>query len=233
MARIVLISDIHGNLVDIPPCDLLLIAGDLVPKSLNLDKQLSWFDTTFRYWLRSLPAKNIVGIAGNHDFLFQERPSSVPDLPWHYLQDSSIEVAGFKIYGTPWQRPFHDWAFNAKEDQLREIFAKIPDDTDIVVSHSPPFGIGDGALRSLGIFENAGSSSLMARILEVKPILHVFGHIHEGRGQYDVDGIKFVNAAIVGQGCVHPPTVLEIVPRCVSITIGGKDDLRNETSDDC
>ena len=54
------VSDLHGQLPDIPKCDLLLIAGDVCPvTNHSLDFQEHWLDTEFRWWLKKIPAKKI------------------------------------------------------------------------------------------------------------------------------------------------------------------------------
>lgn len=63
------IADQHGYLPTIEPCDLLLIAGDICPDDFvrpDSPDHLHWLDSTFRDWLRGVPAQRIVGIAGNH-----------------------------------------------------------------------------------------------------------------------------------------------------------------------
>jgi len=41
---------------------------------------------------------------------------------------------GYKIYGTPWQPEYHDWAFNLPRDEsLQNIWKAIPSDTEILV----------------------------------------------------------------------------------------------------
>jgi predicted phosphohydrolase len=76
--KIIAVSDLHGALPTIPPCDLLLIAGDVAPTmNHSLRFQADWLDTDFRFWLESLPAQKIVFIAGNHDLVFQQEPSLV------------------------------------------------------------------------------------------------------------------------------------------------------------
>src|SRR2546423_393204 len=89
--RIVAMSDLHGYLPEaVPECDLLLLAGDVAPATNHgIPFQAGWLDQHFRRWLRRLPARKIVGIAGNHDLIFDHEPQRVPhDLPWTYLQDS-------------------------------------------------------------------------------------------------------------------------------------------------
>jgi Icc-related predicted phosphoesterase len=196
--KIVAISDLHGTLPQIPPCDLLLIGGDICPIS-NHDPlfQASWLQVDFRQWLATLAARKMVYIAGNHDFVFEQLPQLVPrDLPATYLQDQRLEWEGLRIWGTPWQPWFHDWAFNLYESDLEKKWARIPDDTDIVVVHGPPFGYGDGVPKRDGI-RRTGSPSLLKRIREVGPKLAVFGHIHEGRGEWQIGRTVLANVTIL------------------------------------
>ena len=155
--KIVAVSDIHGCLPDIPECDLLLIAGDITPADDHrLQRQFSWLNVQFREWLLSVPARKIVGIAGNHDFIFQTNPKSVADLPWVYLQDSGIDWEGVKIWGSPWQPVFHNWAFNAEDYKRQTAWSMIPDDTNILVLHGPPYGYGDFVDNGYGNRGNVG-----------------------------------------------------------------------------
>ena len=144
--RICCAADLHGTLPEIPPCDLLLLAGDLVPLGAHAPRDgRRWLDGTFRAWLDALPARTrVVGVAGNHDFVFQEGEVAFdPPLRWTYLQDSEATVAGLRIWGTPWQPRFFDWAFNLDEPELAEKWAAIPDGLDVLLLHGPPFGYGD------------------------------------------------------------------------------------------
>lgn len=188
--RIVATSDLHGYLPVIPECDLLLIGGDLCPDG-DAVQQARWLDTSFRQWLRDVPAVETVAVAGNHDFLFENSPEMVPDLQWHYLQDSSVELFNLKIWGTPWQPVFYDWAFNLTEPELAEKWRLIPQDTDILLLHGPPYGFGDK--NSQG--ELTGSPSLTRRIELVQPKLVVCGHIHEARGEYRIRQSRIINAS--------------------------------------
>lgn len=215
LLKIAALSDLHGCLpADMPECDLLLLGGDLTPLSNhNPVYQAEWLDTTFRYWLRQLPARKIIGIAGNHDFVFEQIPQLVPrDLPWTYLQDSGTVWEGWRIWGTPWQPWFFDWAFNGDERLLQRKWALIPRDTDILVVHGPPYGYGDGVPEGEGKVRRCGCRHLLARIETIKPKLVVFGHIHEGRGQWQIGPSLVVNASLQDGGYrpVHPPWVGEL-----------------------
>ncbi|KAG4078701.1 hypothetical protein HA402_015291 [Bradysia odoriphaga] len=61
-----------------------------------------------------------------------------------YLEDESIELFGLKIYGTPWQPEFCNWAFNVpRGEQCLAKWNQIPDGIDILITHTPPVGHGD------------------------------------------------------------------------------------------
>ncbi len=171
--------------------------------------------------LSDLPHEHIVIIAGNHDWLwdnnaprsfrgkslyhFYSKAQILAKFPRiTYLEDSSTEVMGWKIYGSPWQPWFHDWAFNfpfaqnmGAETQAKRTWAKIPDDTEILVTHCPPEGILDMSWDG-----RLGDRHLRRRVTQLDKLrLHVFGHNHEaaGKEEYEAeDGTKltFVNAAI-------------------------------------
>src|SRR5262245_55965705 len=156
--KIVAVSDLHGVLPEVPACDLLLLAGDLTPvENHKLDFQARWLGGEFRAWLERVPAREVVGVAGNHDFIFQRMPQAVPpDLPWTYLQDELTEWEGLRIYGSPWQPWFYDWAFNLYEPDLKPKWDLIPAGTDILVLHGPPWGYGDGVPEASGAVRRCG-----------------------------------------------------------------------------
>lgn len=185
-------SDLHGYLPRVPTCDLLLLGGDLCP-DVPVIEQARWLDREFRKWLKEVPAEAIAGVAGNHDWVFQERPDLVPVLPWEYLQDSGVTLCGLKIWGSPWQPVFFDWAFNLEEKELEKKWALIPERTDILLLHGPPLGHGDRNMRGT----HTGSPSLTKRIIEVQPRLVICGHIHEARGKYRISESIVANVSQV------------------------------------
>jgi Icc-related predicted phosphoesterase len=195
--KIVAVSDLHGFLPDVPRCDLLLLAGDLCPvTNHNIDFQANWVLGTFRTWLERQPAAKIVMVAGNHDFVFQYRRNWLgADFPAVYLEDSGVEHAGLHIWGSPWQPVFFDWAFNLTEPELARKWARIPENTDILVVHGPPRGYGDLTARQ----EHVGSPSLAERIAAIRLKLAVFGHIHPARGVYRMGETLLANVSLVDE----------------------------------
>jgi len=191
MLTIVCVSDTHGRHreLTVPPGDVFLFAGDL--SNHGQPDDVSDFDD----WLGTLPHPHKIIICGNHDFLFERDPADAQRRITNaiYLQDSGVEIAGLKVWGSPWQPRFFDWAFNL--DRGPDIAAKwalIPNDTDILITHGPPACILDMTRRG----DPAGCVDLLSRVEELKPKLHLFGHIHEAAGIVETPHTLFVNASI-------------------------------------
>ena len=206
--RICCTSDLHGFLPDIPDCELLLLAGDYNP---HTEGQKWWMRDTFLPWLEGIAARGIpvIGVAGNHDYIFEAKYRHLLcQLPWTYLEDSGTEFRGLKIWGSPWQPRFYDWAFNLDEPELRQKWSLIPEDTDILVLHGPPMGFGD----TNDCHQRIGSPGLTARILEVQPKLVVCGHNHRGYGQYAYSGGIVVNCALMNDSYrpTNQPVVIDL-----------------------
>jgi Icc-related predicted phosphoesterase len=184
--RVAAISDLHGFLPDVPACDVLLIAGDVCPvEDHDPGFQRRWLAGPFAEWLRSADAGEIVGIAGNHDFVAEEDPELMRSLPWTYLCDETTRVDDLRIHGSPWTVTFMEWAFMKDEDELVATWGSIPRDVDVLITHGPPHGYGDVAVHGLHV----GSETLVARLPELEHLrLHAFGHIHEGAGSRDTLG---------------------------------------------
>lgn len=196
MTRIVAISDTHNkhSQVVVPECDILIHAGDfsMGGRASEVKSFLDWFSVQ--------PAKHLVLIAGNHDLSFENSPEFktrilgfYPNI--NYLEDSAITLEGLKIYGSPFQPEFGNWAFNLPRGKaLRDKWAQIPDDTNILVTHGPPMGILD-TVSFDGL--QVGCLDLLERIDKLSIRLHVFGHIHENHGRVKAKNTIFSNVAIV------------------------------------
>jgi Icc-related predicted phosphoesterase len=209
--RAAAISDLHGFLPDVPPCDLLLIAGDVCPvEDHDLDFQRRWLAGPFSDWLDRLDAGEIVGIAGNHDFIAEADPGLMRSLPWTYLCDESIDVDGVRVHGSPWTPTFMAWAFMHDEEDLAAVWAGIPDEVDVLVTHGPPLGHGDLAVHGVHV----GSGKLAERLAQLDRLrLHAFGHIHEAGGSRDtLDGATIANVSYVDFDYrpAHPAAVFEL-----------------------
>lgn len=188
--RIVCISDTHRQhrRIQVPDGDVLIHAGDFCGRGTLAEVE------DFNKWLGTLPHAECIVIAGNHDLPFEEAPEAARELITYatYLEDSGIEIDGIRFWGSPWQPEFFNWAFNLpRGPALAEKWAMIPDGTDVVITHGPPYGYGDLCFDGMTV----GCADLLAALDRCGARLHVSGHIHEGYGVYERAGMKIVNAS--------------------------------------
>ena len=216
MSRIVCISDTHNcnEQIIVPDGDILIHAGDATINGTEPEVE------DFLNWYSNLPHRHKIFVAGNHDWLFETNNRFARLLTANsgviYLQDSFVEIENLKIYGSPYQPRFFDWAFNLNRGaELAEKWKLIPNDVDILITHGPPHGIRDEVPRASWV-ENTGCEELMKKIEEIvcfgKLKLHVFGHIHCGYGQTEQAGVKFVNASNCDEEYkpTQPPIVIDL-----------------------
>lgn len=205
--KIVFLSDTHGRHkgVKVPDGDLLIHAGDLSNKGLPNELQ------DFFSWFSGLPHPHKVLTSGNHDYLAEKNPIAFKELiPDNcvYLEDSGATVAGIKIWGSPITPWFYDWAFNRQRGpDIARHWELIPEGTELLITHGPPFGILDRTARG----KLAGCEDLLNRISIVQPKIHVFGHIHEAYGQLKQGNTHFINASILNlqYQIAHAPVVVD------------------------
>ena len=212
--RIVAVADTHlftDDLV-VPDGDVLVHAGDLC-RAGNLDEL-----ALAAAWLRSLPHRHKVVVAGNHDWAFARMPHHARALlsDCIYLEDSEATIAGVRFYGSPWQPEFNDWAFNLPRGRaLADVWAKIPHNIDVLVTHGPPAGFGDRYGNRIGC------EDLLRRVREVTPRLHLFGHVHQDGGFWQDGGIAFAN--VTTWECERAPTVIDIGETIEPVHIPARD----------
>lgn len=154
----------------------------------------------FLEWFSNLPFEHKIMIAGNHDFAFEDRSSLMRTILQEeypgiiYLEDSGVEIDGYKIWGSPVTPTFHNWAFNRDKKDIKNHWDAIPDDTDILLTHGPPYEILDMTYSGL----NVGCPLLSERIQNLPNLkIHAFGHIHEANGLSLKNEIIYINSSIV------------------------------------
>lgn len=190
-----------------PKADAVIHAGDMTyrgEKSEVLD---------FLAWFGALPYRYKIFIAGNHDFYFEKQPPDViqKTLPRGviYLNDSGITIEGIQIWGSPVTPWFFNWAFNRQRGpSINNHWKKIPEHTDILVTHGPAFGLLDTVLNG----RNTGDKDLYKRITAVKPKVHICGHIHEAYGMTVKEGTRYINACVLNESyeLVNKPVLFEL-----------------------
>lgn len=206
--RITFISDTHTKhnqvTANLPGGDLIIHSGDMSSMGYKHEIQqfLKWFNGLDNYTHK-------IFIAGNHDWGFQNDPEMCQEqLEFYnkvtYLQDNLTVIGedyetSVKVYGSPWQPEFYNWAFNLPRMgwELEQKWGDIPENTDILITHGPAWGHLD-TVKSNPTF-NLGCELLRERIDNIKPKIHVCGHIHTGYG-YKFDGhTHFFNVAVLDE----------------------------------
>lgn len=222
--KIVSISDTHTchNEFKIPTGDLLIHSGDFT--SIGREQEV----INFIDWFQNQPHKYKIFIAGNHDKCFDPKfndksfnltkPEWLQDIlnnlknNTFYLEDSAVEIEEINIYGSPWTPWFHGdyWAFNKhRGDIIGDIWNKIPKQTDILITHGPPYGILDYIPSQR---KRVGCEQLTNRIRSSNIKLHFFGHIHESYGKIvDHENRMFVNSSILNEfyDVINKPIIID------------------------
>jgi Icc-related predicted phosphoesterase len=206
--RIVCISDTHGlhrNLT-LPHADILIHAGDFLFCG-TFAKEIDDFDD----WLGGLPIKHKIVVAGNHDGIFESKPKKARKHLTNaiFLENSSTMVEGLRFWGCP-ITPVPPYMAFAVEPGVasRKFWDRIPTDTDVLVTHGPPFGILD---KENILASHMGCHELTKAVLRIKPRLHVFGHVHGGYGrETGPNGTEFVNSASMNGRGLNQPIIVEL-----------------------
>jgi predicted phosphohydrolase len=207
--KITAISDTHSKHThisgDLPGGDILIHAGDFMNSGWNEMEAIlffKWFDAIDNYDTK-------IFIAGNHDRWAQNNSEEFKGIlsgykTIEYLQDDRVDLwdqedQQLVIYGSPWQPEFFNWAFNLPRhgEEMKARWDAIPNDTDILITHGPPFGYLDipGGQSTLRV----GCEMLRERVEAFKPKIHVFGHIHGSAGYYFNGHTHFINAAVLNE----------------------------------
>jgi 3',5'-cyclic AMP phosphodiesterase CpdA len=203
------------DLNPLPEGDVLIHAGDCtnIGKPNEVKEFIEWF-----MGIKGFDSK--IFIAGNHDWAFENHryPHHRGDFEWYYhlmneenlsqLDVTYLEDSGFtidssefskpiKFWGSPWQPEFYNWAFNLPRsgDELKKYWDMIPEDTDVLITHGPPSEIKDFVNNWRQPVRNVGCELLRFRVEQIKPLVHVFGHIHEAYGVERNEETLYVNAS--------------------------------------
>lgn len=216
--KITMISDTHNKHKqlsgDLPGGELLLHAGDIssMGHKHEIESFLTWFDKIDNYDTK-------VFIAGNHDWGFQTKPDQCRGLltgykTVDYLEDEEMVLyfdgpngdrpeENVRIYGSPWQPEFYNWAFNLPRNGpgLQHKWNMIPENTDILITHGPAWGFVDDVEGRRG--QHLGCELLAERIKEIKPKIHLCGHIHTGGGHYFDGHTHYFNASVLNEQYIY------------------------------
>ena len=190
--KVCAVSDLHGDLIDIKPCDLVLICGDSVPLNVqsSTNRTKKWYKEKFTKWAENLPCEKVIFIAGNHELGFKGH-----QIIYESLFPTSNKITylchkeyvfthngkDYRIFGTPYCKKFGNWAFMYPDDVLKQIFNEIPEGLDILITHDQPYEYGDILLQEdcpWADGNHIGNKPLLEAILEKQPRFQFNGHLH-------------------------------------------------------
>lgn len=208
--KILFVSDTHGQhrkLKNLPKANMLIHAGDISKRGEDHEIE------DFIHWFTKQEFEHKIFIAGNHDFYFEDvtirQIQRMLSPNTHYLCDSGVTIDGVNFWGSPITPTFFNWAFN--RDRGRNIlkhWEKIPLDTDVLITHGPPYGILDYTMSKM----NVGCEELLKKVKLIKPQYHLFGHIHEAYGVYNDESTTYMNGSILDEDYIiaNEPILFEI-----------------------
>lgn len=197
--NLTILSDTHGKHNNIN-CkggkgDVLIHGGDI---TMNGGKEAI---IDFIEWFVKQPHEHKIFIAGNHDWDFERQLGWVSNIVGStnliYLENSSVIIDGVKFWGSPITPTFHNWAFNRdRGPEIRKYWDKIPKDTDVLITHGPPFGRLDQNRTGT----RCGCEELSIAIETIKPKIHCFGHIHQDQPLTSYNSYTtFINASVLNE----------------------------------
>lgn len=214
--KIVAISDVHGkwNKLKIPECDILISVGDYSFRGEE------YMVREYHEWLNKQDARCVISIQGNHEKWVEKNFTEAKEIAQkacsivHFVDEGLVEFEGLKIWCSAITPFFCNWAWNRyRGEEIKRHWDRIPAGVDIIATHGPAYGIHD-KLDNHGSDPGAhvGCQDLLNKILEVKPKIHLCGHIHCGHGYQKLNDIEFFNVSVCGETYQvdHPPTVIEI-----------------------
>ena len=196
--KILHLSDTHNchhRLRDLPDADVVVHSGDFCMVGTEQET------IDFLNWFCDLPYKHKIFICGNHDDCLYGANIDGLASNVHYLCDSGVEINGVKFHGVPM------FMGDCVSDRQSKNYSIIPDDTDVLITHSPAYGI-------LDFDDNIhyGSEELLTRLSALNLRAHLFGHIHANHGMTAIGETMFSNGAIMNADYTHllKPNILDI-----------------------
>lgn len=191
--RITIISDTHRQHAALGRLsgDVLIHCGDMFSLFESDEGDLHSIDQ----WFGMQDFQAILCIGGNHDLVLEAKVQQDPAPFKHaiYLQDSDFVLNGVRFWGAPWTPELRGHAFFQDDAELHDSWAKIPRDTQVLVTHTPPADILDRSSRGLDL----GCRYLHAAVSRLSPTLHCFGHVHASAGRERIGDTTFINASSV------------------------------------
>lgn len=221
-------SDLHGYLPPVEPCDLVLICGDIVPLRIQgrTKDSYRWFSTEFKEWAMDLPCDKVIFIAGNHELIF---PNHYNDYKQLFYNDSKVtylchegyiykgpDGKEYSIFGTPYCKEFGNWAFMLSDPELEERYSEIPENLDILITHDAPYGVSDVLLQKeckWATGEHIGNVPLRNAIIQKCPKYVFHGHLHSTSHEFELlENSKVVNCSLKDEfyNVLYKPIIIDL-----------------------
>lgn len=205
--KIIAISDTHGlhRDLELPKGDLIIHAGDISDHGSKEEVK------DFLNWFSNLDYSHKIFIGGNHDIFLDENPVDLLEILPHnieYLNNRAITINKIKFWGSPVTPDLEGWAFGKKRTEMKAHWKYMPQQIDVLITHTPPLGILDKSSRHISL----GCKDLLDNVIQIKPQLHVFGHVHASYGIEKLGPTTFINASNINsyKGLINPPIVFEV-----------------------
>lgn len=205
IVKITHISDthtFHEKTIIPEDTDILICSGD-VTKAIDPILNAKEFETFISWW-NDLKIPHKILIAGNHEIsvgcgLVKDVIDNIDGV---YLEHEEAEVNGFKVFGSPYCPVFGRWPFMRVPEFRERAWSHVPTDIDILITHSPPLGIRDQVFRYMkSDFESCGCEYIADKVAEMSPLVHCFGHIHDGHSSKN-SGFETIYGTIFSNGSV-------------------------------
>lgn len=209
--KICAISDMHDHAIELPKCNILAIAGDI-----SMSGGPVWFQEKFIPYLMDQKNKYDICLLvfGNHDdgiYMNDKWKDMEMNIPKNIkvLNNASFKYNELKFYGSPNCKYIPGFLNTFNEETLKDIYLNMTDDIDVLITHSPPYGIGDTPIDDC---YHLGSASLLEKVRQIKPKIHIFGHVHTGKKYVKENGTDFFNVSILDEdyNLAYQPTIINI-----------------------
>jgi Icc-related predicted phosphoesterase len=195
------ISDTHcqHNQLALPDeIDVVVHSGD-ASSSIDIVKNIAQLRNFFE-WFSGLQIKHKIFSPGNHDVSLHRNfitKQEIEGAGINLLLESGLTIDGINFWGSPWVPRYGDWAWMVDRSKLHQKWSHIPDDTNVLVTHGPPFSCLDATYNHKNDIELVGCRALQKRVKALNLDAHLFGHIHsdgdiQNNGTRTMLGLKTV-----------------------------------------
>lgn len=201
--KIACLSNIHNNklrVYEMPKSDILIIAGGATNRGThseykNFRDSLDEWKENYKH-IVYVPDKTDVGLQDHywryHDFLTETGDVTI-------VVNTDTNLMGLKIWGICTSKYDLHWAYTLKDPAREQLYKKVTEDVDILVTHSPMQGYLDGVSHKRNAHLSTGCQFVTQTVKRTHPQLHICGGAHESYGEANAFGVILVNASLINK----------------------------------